>query len=76
MSKFPKGSVRAAVAAVGDVWTLVHEPNHQGERNNSLAAELRDQLVMAWCHYLSSRYGRASMLRRATFGMNKREPGS
>ena len=52
---------------------MVHEPNHQGERNESIVAELRDEQVMRCCDALSAYQTRFSMLRRATFGMTERE---
>lgn len=73
MNRFPPGSIRAAVAAVGDAWILLHEPNHHGERNESLGAEARDMEVIRCCVYLFAYQPRRSMLRRATFGMSDRE---
>jgi hypothetical protein len=73
MNRFPPGSIRCAVAAVGDAWSLLHEPNHQGERNESIVAELRDAQVMRCCDDLCARQARFSMLRRASFGLTTRE---
>ncbi len=73
MTKFPPGSIRAAVAAVGDAWPLLHEPNHAGEHNESLVAEIRDAEVMRLCESMSFGNRRFSMLRRASLGLTARE---
>lgn len=73
VNPFPAGSIRAAVAAFGDAWILLHEPNNVGQRNYSIASELRDIGVIRQCDGLSWNAGRFSMLRRASFGMTERE---
>lgn len=73
MSAFPANSIRAAVAALGDAWILVHEPTNAEGRNWGMVCELRDRRVMRLCDDMLICPRRLSMLRRASFGMTARE---
>jgi hypothetical protein len=59
-AKFPFGSVRQAVAALGDNWGLAFDPMpHEERANHVFRAERQDAEVMIRCHCRISDRGTA-----------------